>query len=121
VTVTPANSISGPAGIIASGERAAIVGTYQDPSLLITGTVQDGAFRESDRIHLQAQDGAPLPMARVHCRTWRISGRSALAGHHLQVFRQPRVIGDMISYQNDGKYSTADPWRRSDPQPDQFA
>ena len=91
VTVTPANSISGPAGIIASGERAAIVGTYQDPSLLITGTVQDGAFRESDRIHLQAPDGAPLPMARVHCRTWRISGRSALAGHHLQVFRQPPV------------------------------
>jgi hypothetical protein len=36
--------------------------------LLITGAIQDGAFHESERTNLWAPDGAPLPMAQVHCR-----------------------------------------------------
>ena len=38
------------------------------PSLLITGAIQGGAFHESQRANLWAPDGAPLPMAKVHCR-----------------------------------------------------
>ncbi len=67
-TVTATSSVSGPAGIIASGDQVAIIGTYRDSSLLITGTIRDGAFRESGRVSLCAPDGAPLPMAQVHCR-----------------------------------------------------
>lgn len=68
VTVTPTSGVSGPVGIIASGNRLGIVGTYKDPSLLITGIIEDGTFRESGRTHLWAPDGAPLPQARVHCQ-----------------------------------------------------
>lgn len=68
VRVTPTNGVSGPAGIIASGDKVGLIGTYRDPSLLITGVIQDGAFHESQRVHLWAPDGAPLPMAQVHCR-----------------------------------------------------
>ena len=66
--VIPTSGVSGPAGIIASGDQVGIIGTYRDPSLLITGAIQDGAFHESERAHLRAPDGTPLPMAQVHCR-----------------------------------------------------
>lgn len=68
VSVAATSGVSGPAGIIANGDQVGIIGTYRDPSLLITGTVRDGTFRESERVNLQAPDGTPLPMARVHCR-----------------------------------------------------
>jgi hypothetical protein len=68
VRITPTSGVSGPAGIIASGDRVGLIGTYRDPSLLITGAIQDGTFHESERANLWAPDGAPLPMARVHCR-----------------------------------------------------
>ena len=68
VRVIPTNGVSGPAGIIASGDQVGIIGTYRDPSLLITGAIQEGAFHESGRDHLWNPDGGPLPMARVHCR-----------------------------------------------------
>jgi hypothetical protein len=67
-TVTTTSGVSGPAGIIASGDQVGLIGTYRDPSLLITGAIQDGAFHESKRANLLAPDGAPLPMAQVHCR-----------------------------------------------------
>lgn len=68
VTVAATSGVSGPAGIIANGDQVGIIGTYRDPSLLITGAIRDGAFRESARVHLWAPDGAPMPTARVHCR-----------------------------------------------------
>jgi hypothetical protein len=68
VTVTATVGVSGPAGIIADGPQVGIIGTYRDLSLLITGAIQDGTFRESERVSLWAPDGTPLPMARVHCR-----------------------------------------------------
>lgn len=68
VRVVPTSGVSGPAGIIAQGDRVGIVGTYRDPSLLIMGAIQDGAFHELERASLRAPDGAPLPMAQVHCR-----------------------------------------------------
>jgi hypothetical protein len=58
-TVTATSGVSGPAGIIASGDQVAIIGTCRDPSLLITGAIRDGAFRESGRVNLWAPDGAP--------------------------------------------------------------
>jgi hypothetical protein len=67
-TITTTSGVSGPAGIIASGDQVGLIGTYRDPSLLITGAIQDGAFRESERVNLWVPDGAPLPMAQVHCR-----------------------------------------------------
>jgi hypothetical protein len=51
-----------------SAGQPALVGTYRDPSLLITGTIEDGTFHESERANLWAPGGAPLPMAQVHCR-----------------------------------------------------
>ena len=68
VRVIPTGGVSGPVGIIASGDQVGLIGTYGDPSLLITGAIQDGAFHESERANLRAPDGAPLPMAQVHCR-----------------------------------------------------
>jgi hypothetical protein len=62
------SGVSGPAGIIASGDQIGLIGDYGDPSLLITGAIEDGVFRESERANLWAPDGAPLPKARVHCR-----------------------------------------------------
>lgn len=62
------NGISGPSGIIASGDRVGLIGQYRDPAVLITGTVQDGLFRESDRVSLRAPDGSPLPKAPPCCR-----------------------------------------------------
>lgn len=67
-TVVTTSGVSGAAGIIASGDQIAIIGTYRDPSLLITGAIQDGVFRESGRANLWEPDGAPLPMCQVHCR-----------------------------------------------------
>lgn len=66
--VIPTSGVSGPAGIIANGDQVGLIGTYRDPSLLITGAIEDGAFHESERANLWAPDGAPLPMAQVHCR-----------------------------------------------------
>lgn len=68
VRVTATSGVSGPAGIIASGDQVGIIGTYRDPSLLVTGEIRDDTFRESGRVNLWAPDGAPLPMAQVHCR-----------------------------------------------------
>jgi hypothetical protein len=62
------NDVSGPAGIIATGERVGLIGTYGDRSLLIVGGLIDGVFTETSRAHLWAPDGSPLPMARIHCR-----------------------------------------------------
>ncbi len=60
--------ISGPRGIIANGDRVALVGSYQDPSTLVVGSVADGAFVEEMRTNLWAPDGAALSAARIHCR-----------------------------------------------------
>jgi hypothetical protein len=68
VRVIATSGVSGPVGIIASGDQVGLIGTYRDPSLLITGAIQDGTFHESARGHLWDPDGGPLPMAQVHCR-----------------------------------------------------
>jgi hypothetical protein len=67
-TVAQTSGVSGPVGIVASGDRVGIIGTYRDPSLLITGAIQGGTFHETERTKLRAPDGAPLPTAEVHCR-----------------------------------------------------
>jgi hypothetical protein len=68
VRVAPTQGVSGPAGIVASGDEVALIGTYKDPSLFVRGVIQGDAFLEADRVHLWAPDGSPLPMARVHSR-----------------------------------------------------
>lgn len=68
MTVAATSGVSGPVGIIASGDQVGIIGAYRDRSLLTTGAIRDGTFRESERVNLWAPDGAPLPMAQVHCR-----------------------------------------------------
>jgi hypothetical protein len=60
--------VGGPHGIIATKDRVGLIGTYQDPSLLIIGFLDNGVFVETTRTNLWAPNGAPLPMARVHCR-----------------------------------------------------
>ncbi|MCL2585927.1 MAG: hypothetical protein FWE35_26130 [Streptosporangiales bacterium] len=67
-TSAATNGISGPVGIIASGDWVGLIGSYDDPSLLITGTIRDGKFRESERVNLRAPDGTPLPVVRPCCR-----------------------------------------------------
>ena len=68
VRAIPTSGVSGPVGIIASADEIGFIGTYRDPSLLITGAIQNETFHESQRASLRAPDGGPLPMARVHCR-----------------------------------------------------
>lgn len=65
VSSAATNNAGGPAGIIASGNQVGLIGSS---SLLITGTVQDGTYRESDRVSLRAPDGGPLPKSRPRCR-----------------------------------------------------
>lgn len=67
-TAVATNGVSGPSGIIASGDRVGLIGAYRDPSLLITGTIRDGSYRESERVRLRAPDGTPLPVVRPCCR-----------------------------------------------------
>lgn len=66
--VFPTEGLSGPRGIVADGDRVAVVGSSKDPSVLVVGDVAGGTFVEERRTHLWAPDGAPLPAARVHCR-----------------------------------------------------
>jgi hypothetical protein len=66
VSTAATNGVWGPVGIIASGDQVGLIGSS---SLLTTGTVQDGSYRESDRVSLRAPDGAPLPKARPCCRS----------------------------------------------------
>lgn len=66
--VVPTSGVSGPSGIVASGDEVALIGTYRDPSLFIRGIIRDDAFLEAERAHLWAPDGTPLPMAQAHCR-----------------------------------------------------
>lgn len=68
VQVHDTRDVSGPRGIVATRDRIGLVGTYRDPSLLIVGSLVDGVFTETSRTNLWAPDGAPLPMAQVHCR-----------------------------------------------------
>lgn len=64
----PTVNVSGPRGIVASGDRVGIVGTYRDPSVLIIGDLVGGQFVEQRRTNLWAPDGSPLPMSRVQSR-----------------------------------------------------
>lgn len=59
---------AGPRGIIASGERVALIGEYRDPSVLTVGQLTDGRWVEERRTHLWAPEGGPLPKAQVQCR-----------------------------------------------------
>jgi hypothetical protein len=68
VQVHETQDVTGPSGIIVTRDRVGLVGLYQDPSQLIVGSLVDGAFTEPRRTNLWAPDGAPLPLARVHCR-----------------------------------------------------
>ena len=66
--VFPTRDVSGPSGILAAGDQVALLGTYRDPSLIVLGTVDGGAFHETRRTHLWAADGSALPMSRIACR-----------------------------------------------------
>jgi hypothetical protein len=62
------DDVGGPRGIVATHDRIGLVGSYQDPSHLVVGSLADGVLTEMSRTNLWAPDGAPLPMAQVHCR-----------------------------------------------------
>ncbi len=68
LTVYPTENISGARGIVASGDRVGIVGTYRDPSLLVVGDLVGGRFVEQRRTNLWAPDGSPLPKSRPQSR-----------------------------------------------------
>jgi hypothetical protein len=65
--VYPTHDVPGPAGIIASGDRIGLIGSYDDPGLLTTGAIENGTFHEHERSHICTPDGAPLPRSEVHC------------------------------------------------------
>lgn len=68
VQVFATTDVTGARGIIASDDQVGLVGTYGDPSLLVLGGLVDGRFVETDRLHLWAPDGSPLPRGKMHCR-----------------------------------------------------
>jgi len=68
VAVTPTEGISGPRGILRSGDRIALIGAYRDPGLLVLGEISNGKFVETARQHLTRPSGDPLPPGTVHCR-----------------------------------------------------
>ena len=68
VRTFPTEDVTGVRGIIATADRLAMIGTYEDPSLLVVGRLVDGRFEEEARLNLWAPDGAPLPEAQIHCR-----------------------------------------------------
>jgi hypothetical protein len=55
-------------GILADGDRAALIGTVADPSVLVTGLLDGNRYIETDRRNLWTPDGRPLPQSQVHCR-----------------------------------------------------
>lgn len=59
--------LSGPRGIIAHGDRVALIGTYDDPSEFVLGRLGDRHFVEERRGNLWAPDGTVLPKSAIHC------------------------------------------------------
>ena len=68
VTVTPTKNITGPKGIVRSGDRVALIGGYHDPGLLVVGVLAEGRFSETARMQLVTPSGDPAPSAPLHCR-----------------------------------------------------
>lgn len=66
--VLPTRGVSGPRGILASGDQVGLIGAYRDPWLMIRGRIRNDAFQEIDRTHLRAPDGSRLPQAQLLCR-----------------------------------------------------
>ncbi len=67
-TIFASGDVSGPSGIVVSGDTVALIGTYRDPSLLVFGTVRDGNFSETGRSNLRMPDGQPVIARPVACR-----------------------------------------------------
>ena len=59
--------ISGPRGILVSGERVALIGSYADPSQLVVGHMSGDQFVEDLRTHLRSPDGSTLAASTLHC------------------------------------------------------
>ena len=64
VQIFPTQDVSGPSGILASGDEVALIGTYGDSSLIVRGRIEDGSCQETERGHLALPDGTD----RIHCR-----------------------------------------------------
>ncbi|MGY4644798.1 hypothetical protein [Cellulomonas sp. URHB0016] len=69
VTVHPTRKVAGVRGLIATADRVGLVGSYEDPALLVVGRLAgDHSFVENGRFKLRTPDGTRLPAAQVHCR-----------------------------------------------------
>ncbi len=66
--VYPTENVAGPRGIIASGDRVGLLGTYQDPAVLVVGSLSSGRWVEERRTHLRAAEGGALPEGQISCR-----------------------------------------------------
>lgn len=65
---SPPNQLLGVDGIIVDGERFGLIGSYEEPSLFITGGLAGDRWIIETRGELTLPDGSPLPKVDVHCR-----------------------------------------------------
>lgn len=68
VTVTPTRGVSGPRGILRSGHRVGLIGSYDRPWQLVVGDLFGSSFAPGGRYRLTGPDGGRLPRGRLHCR-----------------------------------------------------
>lgn len=55
-------------GLVVDGAAIGLIGSYDDPSVLVTGVLQGDHWTISDRIKLALPDGRPLSRMKIHCR-----------------------------------------------------
>lgn len=61
------SNISGPRGILVSGERVALIGSYADPSQLLVGHMSGDQLVVDLRTQLRSPDGDPMAATELHC------------------------------------------------------
>lgn len=66
-TVIPTSGLSGPRVILAHGDRVALFGSYDDPSLCVVGSLTDDHYIEVDRFPSPAVEGR-TPGGAAQCR-----------------------------------------------------
>lgn len=61
VSVHPTDAVTGPRGIVVSGETVGLIGSSKDPSSLVVGQLGPTTFTRVRRGYLTLPDGSPVP------------------------------------------------------------
>lgn len=68
VQMQTTTKVSGPKGLVIAGDRVGLIGSYDDPSMLLTSRFATGEQATVQKASLTLPNGAPLSRARLECR-----------------------------------------------------